>query len=110
MFKTLVPSALYNLPDDQIAYQVRDRLSFMRVLGLGDRVPDARTVWLYRDAPGARPARSRRCSGCSTVILRDRDIVRGAGRSLSPPSGRCRCHHNTREENATIKRGEVPED
>ncbi len=52
MFKTLVLSALYNLSDDQIEYQIRDRLSFMRFLGLGlgDRVPDAKTVWLYRDA------------------------------------------------------------
>ena len=52
MFKTLVLSALYNLSDDQIEYQVRDRLSVMRFLGLslGDRVPDAKTVWLYRDA------------------------------------------------------------
>ena len=29
MFKALVLSALYNLPDDQIEYQVRERLSFM---------------------------------------------------------------------------------
>ena len=29
MFKTLVPGALYNLSDDQIEYQIRDRLSFM---------------------------------------------------------------------------------
>jgi IS5 family transposase len=52
LFKTLVLSALYNLSDDQIEYQVRDRLSFMRFLGLGlgDRVPDAKTVWLYREA------------------------------------------------------------
>jgi len=52
MFKALVLSALYNLSDGQIEYQVRDRLSFMRFLGLGlgDRVPDARTVWLYREA------------------------------------------------------------
>jgi IS5 family transposase len=35
MVKTLVPSALYNLSDDQIEYQLRDRLSFMRFLGLG---------------------------------------------------------------------------
>jgi len=59
MFKTLVLSALYNLSDDQNEYQVRDRLSFMRFpgSGLGDRVPDAKTVWLYRDALGAEPAR-----------------------------------------------------
>ncbi len=52
MFKTLVLSALYNLSDDQVEYQIRDRLSFMRFLGLGlgDRVPDAKTVWLYREA------------------------------------------------------------
>lgn len=52
MLKALVLSALYNLSDDQIEYQVRDRLSFMRFLrlGLGDRVPDAKTVWLYREA------------------------------------------------------------
>ena len=51
MCKTLVLGALYTLSDDQIEYQVRDRLSFMRFLGLGleDRVPDARTVWLYRE-------------------------------------------------------------
>ncbi len=52
MFKTLVLGALYKLSDDQIEHQVRDRLSFMRFLGLGlqDRVPDAKTVWLCREA------------------------------------------------------------
>src|SRR3954449_7266107 len=51
IFKTLVLQALYNLSDDQIEDQIRDRLSFMRFLGLGleDRVPDATTVWLYRE-------------------------------------------------------------
>ena len=52
MFKTLILIALYNLSEDQIEYQIRDRLSFMRFLGfgLGARVLDAKTVWLYRDA------------------------------------------------------------
>lgn len=31
MFKTLVLGTGYNLSDDQIEYQVRDRLSFMRL-------------------------------------------------------------------------------
>ena len=92
MFKTLVLSALYNLSVDQIEYQVRDRLSFLRFLGLGlgDRVPDAKTVWLYRDALGAKRARWRSCSGCSTAILRGRARLRGAVRSSTPPSCRCR--------------------
>ncbi len=51
MFKAIVLCALYNLSDDQVEYQIRDRLSFVRFLGLGleDKVPDAKTVWLYRE-------------------------------------------------------------
>src|SRR3982750_1150789 len=51
IFKTLVLQALYNLSDDQVEDQIRDRLSVMRFLGLGlaDRAPDATTVWLYRE-------------------------------------------------------------
>jgi len=52
VFKALVVQALYNLSDEQTEYQLRDRLSFMRFLGLGleDAVPDATTLWLYREA------------------------------------------------------------
>ena len=51
MFKVLVLQALYNLSDDQTEFQIRDRLSFMRFLGLGlhDRVPDGKTVWLFSE-------------------------------------------------------------
>src|SRR3954467_4870701 len=35
IFKALVLQALYNLSDDQLEYQICDRLSFMRFLGLG---------------------------------------------------------------------------
>ena len=51
MFKVLVLQTLYTLSDDQTEYQIRDRLSFMRFLGLAlhDPVPDAKTIWLYRE-------------------------------------------------------------
>jgi len=51
MVKVLVLQALYNLSDDQAEYQICDRLSFMRFLGLGlhNRVPDAKTIWLFRE-------------------------------------------------------------
>src|SRR4029453_7546425 len=51
IFRTRVLQALSNLSDDQVEYQIRDRISFMRFLGLSleDRVPDATTVWLYRE-------------------------------------------------------------
>ena len=50
MFKMLVLQQLYNISDEELEYQVNDRLSFMRFLGLGlaEPVPDATTVWLFR--------------------------------------------------------------
>ena len=48
-FKILVIQMLNNLSDERTEYLINDRLSFMRFLGLGlsDRVPDAKTVWLF---------------------------------------------------------------
>ena len=51
MFKILVLQRLYNLSDDQTEYQINDRMSFMRFLGLtiSDTIPDAKTIWLFRE-------------------------------------------------------------
>lgn len=51
MFKILILQQLNNLSDDRIEYQIRDRVSFMRFLGLQmeDRIPDAKTIWLFRE-------------------------------------------------------------
>jgi IS5 family transposase len=51
MFKILVLQALYDLSDDQAEYVINDRLSFMRFIGveLGEKVPDAKTIWLFRE-------------------------------------------------------------
>ena len=82
MFKTLILSALYNLPDDQIEYQIHDRLSFMQFLGLGlgDRGPDAKTVW-FTAARWRKQVRLRSYSSCSTVISIDGAKSPAAGRS-----------------------------
>jgi IS5 family transposase len=39
------------MSDDQAEFQIRDRLTFIRFLGLrpGDTVPDAKTIWLFRE-------------------------------------------------------------
>jgi len=51
MFKIMILQQLYNIADDQTEYQINDRLSFQRFLGMdiGDKVPDAKTIWLYRE-------------------------------------------------------------
>jgi IS5 family transposase len=110
MFKTLVLGALYNLSDDQIEYQVRDRLSFMRFLGLGleERVPDAKTVWLYREGlaqAGMVEALFKQFDG---YLARQGYIARG-GQILDASIVPVPKNHNTREENKAIKAGETPE-
>ena len=110
MFKTLVLSALYNLSDDQIEYQVRDRLSFMRFLGLGlgDRVPDAKTVWLYREALAKAGMVDELFAQFDGYLARQGYIARG-GQILDASIVPVPRNHNKREENAAIKAGETPE-
>ena len=111
MFKALVLSALYNLSDDQIEYQVRDRLSFMRFLGLGlgDRVPDAKTVWLYREALAKAGMVDELFAQFDGYLARRGYIARG-GQILDASIVPVPHNHNKREENVAIKAGEVPED
>ena len=56
LFKMLTLASLYGLSDEQLEYQVKDRLSFMRFLDLDlrDRVPDATTIWLFREELGRK--------------------------------------------------------
>lgn len=51
-FRMLVLQALHGLSLEQTEYLVRDRLSWMRFCGLGpgDAVPDANTLWDFREA------------------------------------------------------------
>lgn len=46
MFKILILQRYYNLSDEQVEYQINDRMSFMRFLDLtiADDIPDSRTV------------------------------------------------------------------
>ena len=63
---TPVIQATNNLSNERAEFLINDRLSFMRFLGLGleDRVPDARTIWLFREKL-TTPGRSRDCSSSS---------------------------------------------
>ncbi len=49
MFKALVLQHLYNLSDDQLEYQIRDRFTFCRFHNLNseDKIPGVKTTWLF---------------------------------------------------------------
>lgn len=58
MFKIVVIQAQHGLSHHRAEFLIGDRLSFVRLLGLGlgDRVPDAKTIWKFR----ARLTRARK--------------------------------------------------
>lgn len=111
MFKALIIQSLYNLSDDELEYQILDRLTFMRFLGLGvgDRVPDAKTIWLFREQLKETGlvaelfAMFDRHLQASGFVARKGQIVDAS--IVSVPKQR-----NTREENALIKEGGKPQD
>ena len=111
MFKVLVLQQLYNLSDDQIEYQIRDRLSFMRFLDLGveDRVPDAKTVWHYREKL-VRAGMVRILFDRFEAYLRDNGYLAMGGQIVDASIVPVPRQRNTREENETVKAGETPED
>ena len=108
MFKSIVLCALYNLSDDQVEYQLRDRLSFRRFLGLGleDRVPDAKTVWLYREhlaQAGVIEALFDAFDGS----LKKRGYLAMGGQIIDASIVPVPQQRNSRDENARIKDGET---
>ena len=50
MFQIMILDSWYNLSDDQLEFQIQDRISVLRFLGLSldDTVPDAKTIYLFR--------------------------------------------------------------
>jgi len=51
MFKIIILQRYYGLGDKQLEYQIIDRASFKQFPGLesGDKVPDEKTVWAFRE-------------------------------------------------------------
>ena len=110
MFKAIVLCSLYNLSGDQVEYQIRDRLSFMRFLGLGleGKVPDANTVWLYRDQlaeAGVIETLFADFDDC----LKDHGYLAMGGQIIDASIVSVPARHNSRDENTTIKAGDTPE-
>ena len=54
MFKVLILQKYYNLSEEDTEFQILDRFSFQRFLGLSvaDKVPDKNTIWLFKQRLG----------------------------------------------------------
>jgi IS5 family transposase len=109
MFRILVLQALYTLSDDRTEYQLRDRLSFMRFVGLAlhDPVPDAKTIWLYREQL-TRAGALQRAFDRFDQALRERGYLAMGGQILDATVIEARRPRLTQDEKRTVREGKVP--
>jgi IS5 family transposase len=111
MFKVLILQTMHSLSDERTEYLIKDRLSFMRFLGLSlaDGVPDANTIWTFREA-------LKKANAVEGLFARFDEALRVSGflamrgqiidaTIVAAPKQR-----NTKAEKQAIKEGRIPED
>lgn len=110
MFRILILQRYYNLSDDQMEYQILDRMSFMRFLGLkiSDKVPDAKTIWHFREQLTKRDAIGRLFASFLGSLKRA-GLVLHEGSIVDATFVEVPKQRNTYEENKQIKGGKTPD-
>ena len=110
MFKILILQSLYNLADDSLEMQILDRLSFMRFLGLniGQTVPDATTIWLFREML-VNAGIVKKLFKKFDAYLQDNGFKAMKGQIIDASIISVPKQRNSRDENKQIKEGLPPE-
>lgn len=111
MFKVLVLQRLFNLSDEQTEYQITDRMSFQRFLGLslGEKVPDAKTIWLFRNTLTESGIIENLFSQFNRM-LEERGMITHKGTIVDATFVDAPRQRNSRDENKQIKDGKIPEE
>jgi transposase, IS5 family len=111
MFRMLVLQALNNLSDEQAEYQVRDRLSFTRFLRLGieDSIPDATTLWLFREKLAKAGLIEKLFDRFDQHLAAKGYMARG-GQIVDATIVPVPTQRNSRDENEAVKAGRIPQE
>jgi IS5 family transposase len=109
MFKILLLQAMHGLSDERCEYLIKDRLSFMRFLGLGlaDPVPDANTIWAFREAL-KRAGAVERLFAQFDATLRAAGYLAMGGQIVDATIVAAPKQRNTEFERTAIKAGQIP--
>jgi len=109
MFKALLVQRFYCLSDEQTEYQINDRLSFQQFIGwtLADKIPDANTLWDFREALIEAGA-FEKLWALFDEQLRARGLLAQPGKLVDASFVDVPRQRNRREENAVIKSGGTP--
>jgi len=107
MFKILLLQRYYGLGDKQVEYQIIDRTSFKRFLGLetGDKVPDEKTVWAFREQL-TKTGLVDELFGQFIGYLESNGLIFNEGQIIDASFTIAPRQRNTREENQQIKNGQ----
>ncbi len=107
LFKILILQRYYGLGDSQVEYQILDRTSFKTFLGLetGDKVPDEKTVWSFRERL-TKTGLVEDLFEQFTSFLEEKELILNEGQLVDASFTVAPRQRNTREENKKIKNGE----
>ena len=110
LLKALILQRLYDLSDDQLEFQINDRISFMRFLGLqlSDKVPDAKTFWHYREQL-VKTGVIDQLFVLFKDRLKDNGYMVQGGKIVDASLVRVKVQRNSKDENDQIKNDETPE-
>lgn len=110
MVRILVLKRLYNLSDEQMEYQLLDRMSYQRFCGLGQAVniPDRAAIWTFENRIGEAGAHAL-FDGVPAQLLKQGYIARGSqiiDATLVPAPKQ----HNSSGEKVRLDQGATPAD
>lgn len=110
MFKIIILQRYYGLGDKQLEYQIIDRASFKQFLGLesGDKVPDEKTVWAFRETLTNKGLVEKMFDEFHD-FLENKGIIMNEGKMIDASFTIAPRQRNSREENKTIKQGKGDE-
>jgi len=106
MFKILLLQQWYGIADDRAEYVINDRLSFQRFLGitLGDKVPDAKTIWLFRENL-TKSGKAKDLFSLYEILMENKGIITRKGSLIDATFADAPKQRNSRDENKEIKEG-----
>ena len=110
LFKVLIIQRLYNLSDAQTEFQILDRFSFCRFLGLttADKVPDEKTIWSFRDRLISKGL-DHQLFNAFERMLEERGFIAQEGRMIDASFIKTPIQRNSKDDNDLIKQGKRPE-
>jgi len=110
MFKITLLQDWNNVSDDSAEYLVNCRLDWQRFLGmeLGEKSPDAKTIWLFKEQLGKDGLRE--LFDLFNMNLYAMGVVKREGSLVDATFVDVPKQRNSREDNKKIKDGEIPDE